>query len=166
MPKGLSSQPLKTSRLSIGDIIYPLDLVEEKDRAWQLTRAIVAVSERDSMRLFLDPFVDLDRTNDLHPGLLDRLGNPHPLFHVVACLNTLLFADMAWSVTGMSESEITLISDRRFLRIFRDGESVVECPAGTAYYHLETGTRLSRCGSAAGPVALLSPSGTDRPLPA
>jgi len=148
------------------DIIYPLDLVEEKDRAWQLTRAIVAVSERDSMRLFLDPFVDLDRTNDPHPGLLDRLGNPHPLFHVVACLNTLLFADMAWSVTEIGENEVTLISDRRYLRIFRDGESVVECPAGTACYHLETGTRLSRCGSAAGPVALLSPSGTDRPLPA
>ena len=130
--------------------------MEEKDRAWQLTRAIVAVSERDSMRLFLDPFVDLDRTNDLHPGLLDRLGNPHPLFHVVACLNTLLFADMAWNVTRMSENEMTLIRSDRNLRIFRNGESIVDCPAGTACYHLETGTRLRRCG-AAGLIALLSP---------
>jgi hypothetical protein len=43
-------------------------------------------------RLFLDPLLGLDRTMDVTSGLLDRLSNPRPSFHVARCLNSLLFA--------------------------------------------------------------------------
>lgn len=42
-------------------------------------------------RLFLEPLVDIDRCMDVAHGLLDRLCNPRPAFHVVRCLNTILF---------------------------------------------------------------------------
>ncbi|MCB0104669.1 MAG: hypothetical protein KDE53_02145, partial [Caldilineaceae bacterium] len=37
------------------------------------------------------PFIDLDRTMDAGPGLLDRAYNPRPTFHLLRHLNTLLF---------------------------------------------------------------------------
>src|SRR5690606_10758684 len=57
-----------------------------------LTSLMSAAAERPGCRVFLDPFVDLDRTNDRHRGLIDRLGNPHPEFHLVRALNTILFS--------------------------------------------------------------------------
>ena len=41
-------------------------------------------------RLYLEPLIDLDRTMDASYGLLDRICNPRPVFHVVRCLNTIL----------------------------------------------------------------------------
>jgi predicted phosphodiesterase len=138
------------------DIIYALDGAPEPDRAWQLTRAIAAAAVRESTHLFLDPFVDLDRTNDLRPGLLDRLGNPHPLFHVAACLNTLLFAEAGWTVTDAGPNRVTLAQDDgRSLRLGNAVDAIGD-PSGGVCYHLETGTRWSGAAAAPGPVAMLS----------
>ncbi|MEE8160679.1 MAG: hypothetical protein V3T61_03490, partial [Acidobacteriota bacterium] len=35
---------------------------------------------------------DLDRSKDVNHGLIDRVCNPRPAFHVVRCMNTILFA--------------------------------------------------------------------------
>ena len=63
--------------------------------------ALAAIATIPGARLFLEPLVDLDRTMDAPPGLLDRLCNPRPVFHAVRTLNTLLFADpTGWDVTA------------------------------------------------------------------
>ena len=41
--------------------------------------------------VFFEPLVDLDRTLDVAHGLVDTSCNPRPAFHVLRCLNTVLF---------------------------------------------------------------------------
>ncbi|MCC9077967.1 metallophosphoesterase [Litorilinea aerophila] len=54
--------------------------------------ALAAVATQADSRLYGEPLMDLDRTMDVTPGLLDRLCNPRPLFHLLRHLNTLLFS--------------------------------------------------------------------------
>ena len=131
------------------DLVYPLDLVEKDERAWQLSRALVAASQREGVRLFVDPYTDLDRTNDLRQGLLDRLGNPRPIFHTLRCLNTLLFADAQWKVTRVSATAIDLTRPRGDTLHLRQNQAAAQdVPAtpSTIRYHLKscTSTRLDR----------------------
>ncbi len=139
------------------DVVYNLDAVKQDDRAWQLTRALAGLAVRESVRMFLDPYVDLDRTNDLRAGLLDRLGNPHPLFHVAGVLNTLLFSQTNWQVTSAENAEIVLTSGSgRQLRLIRDPDAMTRGIEEGAAYHLETGRRwLPHGQDRAGPVALV-----------
>ncbi|MBT4096942.1 MAG: hypothetical protein HOM68_15345 [Gemmatimonadetes bacterium] len=137
------------------DVVYNLDDLEEDDRAWQLTRALAALAVRESLRLFLDPYVDLDRTNDLRSGLLDRLGNPHPLFHVAGVLNTLLFSEANWQNLHTDDGEIALTSGSgRHLRLVRSGEGMTRGVEEGAVYHLETGRHWMQGQDRAGPLAL------------
>lgn len=73
------------------DLILPLP---DSEAVWGavLARALSAAFQVQGIRLFLDPYIDLDRTNDYRPGILDRLGNPKPVYHTVRSLNTLLSA--------------------------------------------------------------------------
>ena len=61
--------------------------------AHQVAEAVFASASYPGCRLFIDPYVDLDRTNDAVHGLLDRLSNPRPAFHCARTLNTILFAE-------------------------------------------------------------------------
>lgn len=86
-------------------------------------------------RLFLDPLVDLDRTGDINHGLLDRLSNPRPAFHVVRCMNTLLFAsgEQFWTMAGKnSETENVLgvrSQTRRLWLFLPDGGKTISSTA-------------------------------------
>ncbi len=53
--------------------------------------AMLGVALFPDSRLLLEPLIDFDRTMDIPRGLLDRLCNPRPAFHVVRILNTILF---------------------------------------------------------------------------
>lgn len=53
---------------------------------------LLALAAFPGSRLFVEPFVALDRTMDIAEGLLDRLCNPTPVFHLLRNLNTLLFS--------------------------------------------------------------------------
>ena len=53
--------------------------------------AIMATALLRGCRLFLDPLVEMDRAEQRF-GLLDRLSNPRSIFHIVRCLNTIIFA--------------------------------------------------------------------------
>lgn len=82
---------------TIGGLDVVLALAEEgAERTEAICQALTAAALRPGMRLFLDPFVDLDRTNDVATGLLDRLGNPRPSFHAVRTLNALLHTRSGW----------------------------------------------------------------------
>jgi hypothetical protein len=53
--------------------------------------AFFSLLPRPGDRLFVDPFIDFDRTMDAGLGLLDRLYNPRPAFHLLRHLNTVLY---------------------------------------------------------------------------
>ena len=73
------------------DFVLRLSGTDERKQAQRLSRALCGAAARPGCRLFVDTLVDLDRTNDLQLGLLDRLANPRPAFQVARCLNTILF---------------------------------------------------------------------------
>jgi hypothetical protein len=78
----------------IGAFDFYLDFNSEDDalNAKIVAEAVAAVSTLPDSRLVIGPLVDLDRSMDVAHGLLDRLSNPRPAFHVARCLNTLFFS--------------------------------------------------------------------------
>ena len=91
MAAALSLPPLT----SIGAIDWIIEFAAQ-DEALQLRRAAEAIfsaARFPHSRLFLEPLIDQDRTMDVTFGLLDRLCNPRPVFNLVRCLNTILFAE-------------------------------------------------------------------------
>ena len=79
-------------RVGAFDLVVELPGTDEKAQANRAAEAVFAAAATPGSRIFLSPFVDLDRTNDVHHGLLDRLSNPRPAYHVARSLNSLLFA--------------------------------------------------------------------------
>lgn len=76
------------------DVVLPLDADHVRNVSL-VTEAILAAATLPGCRLIVDPLQELDRSASLMGGLLDRLSNPRPAFHVVRTMNTLLFADAA-----------------------------------------------------------------------
>lgn len=54
--------------------------------------ALLACATIADCRLFIDGLQELDRTASLVGGLLDRLSNPRPAFHVARVLNTVVYS--------------------------------------------------------------------------
>ena len=77
------------------DIVASLAAADADSHTHRAAEAAFAGAIHPACRLFLDPYVDLDRTNDAVDGLLDRLSNPRPAFHAVRALNTILFSEPA-----------------------------------------------------------------------
>jgi len=86
---GLETGPL--SHVRALDWIVGLPTTDEASQVVRAAEATFAAALLPGSRLFLEPLVDLDRTMDVSYGLLDRLCNPRRAFHVVRCLNTILF---------------------------------------------------------------------------
>ncbi|MDP6038862.1 MAG: hypothetical protein QGG64_09955, partial [Candidatus Latescibacteria bacterium] len=75
------------------DYVVRLPDTDERGHRHYVAEALLSVALQPGCRVFFDPFVDLDRTNDLNLGLLDRLSNPRSAYYVMQCLNTLLFSE-------------------------------------------------------------------------
>jgi hypothetical protein len=80
----------------IGGVDLRLELPAGADHiaADAVAEALFAVATLSDSTLFVEPLVDLDRTLDTCPGLLDVLCNPREAFHVARCLNSILHADL------------------------------------------------------------------------
>ena len=72
------------------DLLFELPGQSDHDDAVQAAKALFATVLLPRARLFVEPFIDLDRTMDVGQGLLDPLCNPRPVFGVLRCLNALL----------------------------------------------------------------------------
>lgn len=72
------------------DFLIPLDAHDERN-ALAVAEALFASATMPGCRVYLDPLQDLDRVTKVVHGLLDRLSNPRPAFHVTRVLNTVLF---------------------------------------------------------------------------
>ena len=80
-------------RVAALDFVLRLSGVDERKQVQRLSRALCGVAALPGSRLFVDTLVDLDRTNDVQLGLLDRLSNPRLTFQAARCLNTILFSE-------------------------------------------------------------------------
>ena len=117
----------------------------------QAAEALFATALLPRARLFVEPFIDLDRTMDVGQGLLDPLCNPRPVFGVLRCLNALLqrfrvpFAE-ATSVEGDGATVRLLQGPTRTLALLLPtvaGAAIPSIPsvAGPArFYRLADGT--------------------------
>ena len=72
------------------DFLVPLGTDDEAN-ALTVAEALFAAATMPGCRIYLDPLQDLDRVTKVVHGLLDRLSNPRPAFHVTRVLNTVLF---------------------------------------------------------------------------
>ncbi|NJN84538.1 MAG: hypothetical protein HC802_21150 [Caldilineaceae bacterium] len=85
----LCASPAMLSHISALELDAPLS-GDEQQQSVQMAEACWLAAQTGA-RIWLNPLIDLDRTMDIEVGLLDRLNNPRPAFHVARCLNTLLF---------------------------------------------------------------------------
>ncbi|MFW6058947.1 MAG: metallophosphoesterase family protein [Phycisphaeraceae bacterium] len=80
--------------------VQPLSHIPQIDLAFEFqpgdvdnvaaaTRALLAAHRLGAGHLFFEPMIDMDRTMDAAPGLLDTQCNPRPVFHALRCVNTL-----------------------------------------------------------------------------
>lgn len=144
------------------DWIVGLPTTDEQVQIIQAAEAMFAASQLQGSRLFLEPLVDLDRTMDVSYGLLNRLCNPRLAFHVVRCMNTVLFGSSEprhpvfgpategarilglegptttlWLLLPLPPRERRLSLDLRTLDGFKASSRHVRC------FHLEKGTSRS-----------------------
>ncbi len=98
------------------DMVVELPGTDEQAHADRTAAAIFATALSPALRVFLSPFVDLDRSNDVSHGLLDRLANPRPAYHVTCCLNSLLFAttDGSAEFSGNGRFSVAASGDYRW----------------------------------------------------
>lgn len=82
------------SHSNIGAIDFAIDLFDSGDEqnCSRSAEALFAMALLPGSRLFFEPLITMDRTMDASEGLLDQLCNPRPTFHVLRCLNTVLFS--------------------------------------------------------------------------
>ena len=74
------------------DFLVPLGADDEMN-AHMVAEALFASATISRSRIYIDPLQDLDRVTKVVNGLLDRLSNPRPAFHVTRVLNTVLFGE-------------------------------------------------------------------------
>lgn len=152
----------------IGALDWILELTPDRALT-QAATALFALAAKPASRLFFEPYRDLDRTMDVTHGLLDRLCNPRPVFHLLRHLNTLLFSHpAAWSrgaerqVAGLRVLTLET-GDRRAWLLLPETEDVqsvslpevTETTKSLTAYALVQGVALS--GSPTGQTSLTGP---------
>ena len=65
---------------------------DDLENANHAAEVLLALTLLPDSIVYFDPLVDLDRSKDVSHGLIDRVCNPRPAFHVVRSMNTILFA--------------------------------------------------------------------------
>ena len=135
----------------IGRVDWLLSLPEQDDarNALLAAEALFAVALNPCSRLYVDPLIDLDRTMDVRHGLLGVLCNPRPVFHVLRCLNTILysFRDLSFAPTELAAEDLKvlqMVSESVVLSLLLPEEKSCVVPSGLfdsdlCLYHLQRG---------------------------
>ena len=150
------------------DLLFELPGQSDQEDAVRAAEALFATALLPRARLFVEPFIDLDRTMDVGQGLLDPLCNPRPAFGVLRCLNALLqhfhapFA--ATSVEGDGATVRLLRGPTRTLALLLPAVAGAAIPAAwegaglVRLYGLADGTVEELEGGRLSEVALEQPS--------
>ena len=72
------------------DFLFQLPGQDDAGNVAAAAEALLAAALVKGSKLFVEPFLDLDRTLDIGHGTLDTLCNPRPVFHLLRTLNALL----------------------------------------------------------------------------
>ena len=151
------------------DLLFELPGQSDQDDAIRAAEALFATALLPRARLFVEPFIDLDRTMDVGQGLLDPLCNPRPVFGVLRCLNALLqrfrvpFAEVS-SVEGDGTTARLIQGSTRTLALLLPAVAEVTVPsaweiAGSArLYRLADGTVEEMQADQLPEIALNQPS--------
>jgi hypothetical protein len=101
----------------------------------RLIDIIFKAATRPGCRLYIDSLHTLDRTMDLHPGLIDMMHNPTPAHNVLRMVNSILYHDIEERFQLVDDGDIE--SSRRRLRLAMPGSSM---SPGATCYRLWSGT--------------------------
>ena len=118
----LSTEPF--SQIGGLDLLLRFDSSDDVILARYLAETLFALPLIPNTQLFIEPLIDLDRTMDITHGLLDTLCNPRRTFHLVRCMNSLLFSENPDS------------RHRRIESINHDGFTVMAMQRGKTEYTL------------------------------
>ena len=136
----------------LGRVDWLLSLPEQDDarNALLAAEALFAAALNPCSRLYVDPLIDLDRTMDVRHGLLDPLCNPRPVFHVLRCLHTVLYAfrDLSFAPGEWEAGNLEvlqMVSETVVLSLLLPGEESCAVLSGLfdsdlRLYHLQRGT--------------------------
>lgn len=119
---------------AIGGMDFVLSLGSDRDPDhWSLAAGIMAIATLPDARVFVDALQELDRTAQRVNGLLDRLSNPTPAFHLLRAINTILFGTEArpsYRACSLEPggSRVGLVSDadHHFLVTQADADSTLQ----------------------------------------
>ena len=84
--------PVACTHIKNIDLLLRLDSLDDLNLSSRLAESLFALLLLPNTRLFVEPLIDLDRTMDITHGLLDTCCNPRTPFHLIRCLNSLLFS--------------------------------------------------------------------------
>ena len=99
----------------------PAEAWEDDDWvAARISEAMLAAAVRDNVAVFADTFIDNDRGYFVRNGVLDRLNNPRPAFHVVRYLNGLLS-----TFETIKPGEVVETADARMVSVQADSRTLV-----------------------------------------
>jgi hypothetical protein len=79
------------SHIGAVDCAFELQL-DDQENANRVAEALVGMALLPGSRVYFEPLVDVDRMIDVNHGLLDSMCNPRPAFHVLRCLNSILYS--------------------------------------------------------------------------
>src|SRR5699024_2473513 len=123
-----------SDRPSLPTGIGPVDLVHAL-RAGEVLADVVeefVEARRAGHRFLVDGLVELDRTLDVRPGLLDRIGNPTPYHHALAVLNSALHGPVRISRDGDRYRVVRADGRRLVVDLCREPDGGAARPAGAA----------------------------------
>ena len=99
----------------------PAEAWEDDDWvAARLPEAMLAVAACNNVSVYADTFIDNDRGYFVRNGVLDRLNNPRPAFHVVRYLNGLLSG-----FRKINSGDVVEVAGARAVSIRADGRPLV-----------------------------------------
>ena len=99
----------------------PAEAWEDDDWvAARLPEAMLGVAACNNVSVYADTFIDNDRGYFVRNGVLDRLNNPRPAFHVVRYLNGLLSG-----FRKINSGDVVEVADARAVSIRADGRPLV-----------------------------------------
>ncbi|MGD7706945.1 metallophosphoesterase family protein [Microlunatus sp. Y2014] len=115
----LVDEALATGHAARLDLVHPLQGNDPADL--DLVADLFCRATAGGAGFVVDGFTELDRTLDLNPGLLDRMRNLQPTFHLLRVLNTACHAAprtvsrdaQGWLITGDDFAARLLPSDAR-----------------------------------------------------
>lgn len=85
--------PGALSHVKAVDLVVSLVSCDDARNANAAAESLFCAALLPGARVYFDPFVDLDRTLDAAHGLLNTSCNPRPAFHVLRCLNSVLYRE-------------------------------------------------------------------------